>query len=81
MGRTRYISKTESTLFSSIHVWSWWKEGAKNGIVVWAWETISSDYYGGGVGVHLQEQIEGESHGCGPADTEADLRLQNEDGR
>ena len=60
MGRTRYVSKTESTLFSSIHVWSWWKEGAKNGIVVWAGETVSSDYYGGrGGGGHLQEQSRG----------------------
>ena len=65
---SRYISKTESTLFSSVHVWSWWKEGAKNGIVVWAWETISSEYYGAGqAGAGAPAgRVEAESHGCGP---------------
>ena len=83
MGRTRYISKTESTLFSSIDVWSWWKEGAKNGIVVWAGETVSSDYYGGrcGGGGTCRNRVEAESQGCVPAETEADLRLKNEGGR
>ena len=37
---------------------------------------------GGGVGGGIcRNRVEAESHGCGPADTEADLRLQNEDGR
>ena len=54
MGRTRYISKTESTLFffnSCLELVE--KEEAKNGIVVSAWETRSGDNYGRG---HLEEQ-------------------------
>ena len=54
MGRTRYIFKTESTLFffnSCLELVE--KEGAKNGIVVSAWETRSGDNYGRG---HLEEQ-------------------------
>ena len=35
---------------------------------------------GGGSGT-CRNRVEAESHGCGPADTEADLRLQNEGGR
>ena len=37
--------------------------------------------WGEGVGGICRNRVEAESHGCGPADTEADLRLQNEDGR
>ena len=78
MGRTRYISKTESTLFffnSCLELVE--KEGAKSGIIIWAWETRSSDNYGGG---HLEEQSRGRKSWLWTLLIQASLRLHNEDG-
>ena len=81
MGRTRYMSKTESTLFFFNSCLELVEEGAKNEIIfgVWACKTISGENYGGGASSGTEHRWK--VMAVGRADTEAALRLQNEDGR